>query len=114
MTGPDISVGGGVILIAALVAMNAIVGQLDRLPRIHRLFTPAPAVIIKDGQLLTSVMNREGVTKDECEMAIREHGIDNIKDVQLGVLEADGTISVVPTGSVVHKGKRRVRFLRRG
>jgi uncharacterized membrane protein YcaP (DUF421 family) len=113
MTGPDASVLGGLILIAALVAMNWLVGRLDRLPRFHRLFSPSPAVIIKDGQILTNVMKREGVTADECEMAIREHGIDSMKDVQLGVLEPDGTISIVPTGSVVHRGKRKVRFIRR-
>ena len=114
MTGPDTSVVGGVILIVALVAMNFVVGRLDRLPRFHKLFSPSPSVIIKDGQYLPGVMKREGVTTDECDMAIREHGIEHVKEVQLGVLEADGTISIVPTGSVVHKGKRRVRFVRRG
>ena len=114
MTGPDSSVTGGVVLIVSLVAANWVVGRLDRLPRVHRLFTPAPSVIIRNGEYIQHVMQREGVTEDECEMAIREHGLSGAKEVKLGVLEADGTISVVPKDSVVHKSRRRVRFVRHG
>jgi uncharacterized membrane protein YcaP (DUF421 family) len=97
MTGPDTSLVGGLVLIVALVGANAIVGRLDRFPRIHRLFSPAPAVIIRDGKYISPVLQREGVTQDECEMAIREHGLEGVREVQLGVLEQDGSISVVPT-----------------
>ncbi len=98
ITGPDTSVTGGIVLIIALVGANYVVGRLDRLPRFHNLFTAGPAVIIKDGKYVTQVMEREGVTQDECEMAIREHGMADVKEVQLGVLEPDGTISIVPSG----------------
>ncbi len=113
MTGPDTSLVGGLVLIAALVMANAVVNMLDRVPRIHRLFTPAPSVIIRDGAYVTKEMDREGVTEDEIEMAIREHGLEGAKDVKLAVLEADGTISVVPKGSVVQSTKHRVRFVKR-
>lgn len=113
MTGPDSSLVGGLVLIVSLVTANWVVGRLDRLPRVHRLFTPAPAVIIRDGSYISHVMQREGVTEDECEMAIREHGLTGAKDVKLGVLEADGSISVVPKSSVVHKSRHRVRYIRR-
>ena len=110
ITGPDTSVGGGVILIIALVGANYIVGRLDRLARFHNLFAAAPAVIIKDGTFIPEVMKREGVTEEECEMAIREHGMSDVKDVQLGVLEPDGTISIVPAGVVMQRTKHRIRY----
>ncbi len=113
ITGPDTSVGGGLILIVALVGTNFVVGKLDRLPRFHQLFGSAPAVIIRDGQFVPLTMQREGVSPDECEMAIREHGIDSVREVKLGVLEPDGSISIVPNGSVMHRTKRKVRFVRR-
>ena len=113
ITGPDTSLGGGFVLIVVLVGTNYLVGKLDNMPRFHRLFTPAPAIIVRDGKYIPEVMKREGVLVEECEMAIREHGISDIKDVQLGVLEPDGTISIVPTGQAVQRTKRRVRFLRR-
>lgn len=114
MTGPDSSLTGGLVLIVALVGANWIVGRFDRLPRIHKLFSSPPAVIIQDGKYIQQSLNREGVTEDECEMAIREHGLDGVREVQLGVLEADGSISVVPSGAQVHRSKHRVRYIRRG
>ena len=110
ITGPDTSVVGGLVLIAALVASNFVVGRLDSLPRFHRLFAPHPAVIVMDGKYLPAVMQREGVDKDEVEMSMREHGITDLKDVQIAVLEADGSISIVPTGTAVQRTKRRVRY----
>ena len=110
ITGPDTSVLGGLILIVALVGTNYVVGKLDNLPRFHRLFTPAPAVIVKDGKYLRDVMKREGVDEEEVEMAMREHGVLDLKEVQLAVLEPDGTISVVPTTSSMTRTKHRIRY----
>jgi len=110
MTGPDVSLTGGLILIVALVGTNYLVGKLDNMPRIHRLFTPAPAVIIKDGQYVSDVMKREGVDQEEVEMSMREHGVTDLKEVQLGVLEADGTISIVPTTASVTRTRHRIRY----
>jgi uncharacterized membrane protein YcaP (DUF421 family) len=110
ITGPDTSVLGGLILIVALVGTNYLVGKLDNLPRFHRLFTPAPAVIVRDGQCLLEVMRREGVDKEEVEMSMREHGIADMKEVQLAVLEPDGTISIVPTTTQMQRTKHRIRY----
>ena len=112
ITGPDNSIVGGLILIGALVLANFGVSRLDRIPRFHRLFAAAPAVIIEDGQYLRAVMQREGVDQEEVETAMREHGIAAVKDVQLGVLEPDGSISIVAVGGVT-KTKRKVLFRRR-
>src|SRR5450759_1143349 len=61
ITWPDHSLGGGFVLIVALVGVNYLVGRLDNLPRFHRLFTPAPAVIVRDGKYIGDAMKREGV-----------------------------------------------------
>ena len=110
MTGPDTSLTGGFVLILALVGTNYLVGKLDNMPRFHQLFSPAPAIIVRDGQYLAEVMKREGVDQAEVEMSMREHGITDMKDVQLAVLEADGTISIVPTGVAMTRTKHRIRY----
>jgi uncharacterized membrane protein YcaP (DUF421 family) len=113
MTGPDSSLTGGLVLIAALVVANYAVGKLDGINAFHRLFAPTPSVLIRDGQMVPATLEREGISDDEVEMAIREHGVDDLKEVKLGVLEPDGTISIVPTDSNVRRSRRRVRFLPR-
>jgi uncharacterized membrane protein YcaP (DUF421 family) len=110
ITGPDTSVTGGFVLIVALVGTNFLVGKLDRMPRFHRLFTPAPAIIVRDGKYVPEVMRREGVDQEEVEMSMREHGIVDLKEVQLAVLEPDGTISIVPTGAGMTRTKHRIRY----
>jgi uncharacterized membrane protein YcaP (DUF421 family) len=110
ITGPDTSVVGGIVLIVALVGTNYLVGKLDNMPRFHQLFSPAPTVIVKDGKFLSAVMKREGVDQGEVDMSMREHGITDMKDVQLAVLEADGTISIVPTTVMVQRTKHRIRY----
>jgi uncharacterized membrane protein YcaP (DUF421 family) len=109
ITGPDTSVGGGLVLIVALVLLNGLISRLDEMPRFHRLFGADPAVIVRDGKYLTDVMKKEGVSQAEVEMSMREHGVADIKDIQLGVLEPDGSISVVPLGNAT-RTKRRVLF----
>ncbi len=112
ITGPDNSIVGGLILILALVLTNAGVSRLDRIPRFHRLLAAHPAVIIQDGKYLTDVMKREGVDQEEAETAMREHGVADVEEVQLGVLEPDGSISIVSTGNAT-RTKRKVRFSQR-
>lgn len=112
ITGPDNSVVGGLILIVALVLTNYGVGRLGDIPRLHRFFSPPPALIVKDGQYLRRTMRREGVLPEEVEMAAREHGISDVKHVEQAVLEEDGSISIVASGSAP-RAKRRGRFNRR-
>jgi uncharacterized membrane protein YcaP (DUF421 family) len=112
ITGPDNSLGGGLVLILALVLTNAGVSWIDRFPRFHRLLAAPPAVIIKDGEYLLDVMKKEGVDKEEAETAMREHGVADVKEVQLGVLEPDGSISIVAPGNAT-RTKRKVRFRQR-
>jgi uncharacterized membrane protein YcaP (DUF421 family) len=110
ITGPDTSLGGGFVLIVVLVGTNYLVGKLDNMPRFHRFFTAQPAVIVRDGKCVSEVMTREGVDQGEVEMSMREHGIMDLKDVQLAVLEPDGTISIVPTGTAMTRTKHRIRY----
>jgi uncharacterized membrane protein YcaP (DUF421 family) len=47
---------------------------------------------------------------EDAMMALREHGIGQIEDTELAVLEVDGSISVVPKkGSTMKRGRRNVR-----
>lgn len=113
ITGPDSSLGGGLVIIFTLVAVNLAVSRLELIPALHRVFMPEPAVIIKGGAFIDSAMRREQVDRDECETAIREHGLPDVSQVALGVLEPDGTISIVPTDARLMHSKRRIRYQRR-
>jgi uncharacterized membrane protein YcaP (DUF421 family) len=112
MTGPDTSLLGGVIIVATLIVLNFVIGRLDRFELFHRLLEPEPTIVVRNGRYLARNMKREGVDRDELETAIREHGLESVSDVQMAVLEPDGTISIVGRDGGVERTKRRVRFRR--
>ena len=115
MTGPDSSVSGGLVIIATLVVMNrAISWARSRVPLIQRLLESPPTVLARDGAWIRAALEREELSVEDCEMAMREHGVGDVSEVKLAVLEADGMISVIPL-DVSKAGRRRpkVRIVRR-
>jgi len=116
MTGPDNSLLGGLIIIGSLVAVDGVVGLARaRIPIVNGLLEPTPTVLAEDGKWQPKAMEQQDVTLEDGEMALREHGIADIEDVQLAVLEADGSISVIPKegSGAGRRPRRRFRLLRR-
>jgi len=94
MTGPDNSLMGGVAAALTLLLLNYVVADLSGTNRrFRKLIQGQPSLLIHDGQIIAAHMAKEHVSMDELERALREHGINSYKDVALGVLEVDGSIS---------------------
>jgi len=54
------------------------------------------------------------VERSELETAMREHGVEGVKEVKLAGLETDGSISIVPKSSPVVRTRKHVRqFMKR-
>ena len=114
MVGSDTSLQGGILAAAVLLGVNRVVARLGlRVGRFGRLIEGTPTVLVKDGQFVEPSLRKEGVAREELEMAAREHGITSISEVQLAVLEVDGSISIVPEGSTVHRVPRHHRQMKR-
>jgi uncharacterized membrane protein YcaP (DUF421 family) len=114
MVGPDTSVTGGLIAAGVLIVGNYGVAQgRERLPWFRRAVEGTPTLLINDGKLVTEHLRREGLDEDEVLMAIREHGIADVKDVRMAVLETDGSISIVPADAQALRTRKHVRFVRR-
>jgi uncharacterized membrane protein YcaP (DUF421 family) len=114
MVGRDSSVQGGILAAFVLLIANRGVGLLGlRGPRWGRLLEGTPTVLVEDGEFIDSHLHKEGLDRDEVEMAIREHGLDSVSAVKLAVLETDGSISIVPLTSHVVRTHRNVRQLKK-
>lgn len=66
-------------------------------------------MLITDGKLNQQALRHEGIDLLELEQAVREHGVDGLTHVKMAVLEVDGTISVVATGTETIRTRRRFR-----
>jgi uncharacterized membrane protein YcaP (DUF421 family) len=114
MTGPDFSVQGGVLAAFVLLGLNRLVSILRlRGERWERFVEGTPTVLIEDGRLIEEQLRRERLAPAEIEMVVREHGVASLDDVQLAVLETDGSISIVPRTAEVTRTHKRVRQVRR-
>jgi uncharacterized membrane protein YcaP (DUF421 family) len=113
MVGRDNSLGGGIVAAMTLFMLNrAFTFLFVQRPEIRRWLTGEPILIVCDGQLLAGPTSRAGLTRDNIMAAMREHGIDSLEDVQMAVLEVDGTISIVPKDARVQRTRRDFRGLR--
>ncbi len=96
MTGPDTSLAGGIVAAITLLLMNSIVGKISGgNRRFRKLVQGQPSLLVHDGEVILPHMAKEHVSMDELERAMREHGISTYHDVALGVLEVDGSISLL-------------------
>jgi uncharacterized membrane protein YcaP (DUF421 family) len=97
MVGPDTSVSGGLLAAGLLLALNWVVaGMRLRWPRLRRVLEGSPTILVLRGKVITDHMRREGLDEDTLEAAVREHGVAELSQVEVAVLEIDGSISVVP------------------
>jgi uncharacterized membrane protein YcaP (DUF421 family) len=116
MVGQDSSLLGGILAAVTLLVMNYLVAELSGANRKFRKFVQgSPALLIHSGQIIPAHMAREHVTMDEIQRALREHGIGSVQEISLGVLEVDGSISLLKYEDVpnVAANHRRMRFLQR-
>jgi uncharacterized membrane protein YcaP (DUF421 family) len=108
MTGPDTSLTGGLVAAGTLLAANRLANLAgERIPLARKFLVGNPSLLVHDGKLVPDHLRREGVTADELLMACRQHGIENLSDVQEAVLEVDGTISIIPTSGQTFRTRRK-------
>ena len=113
MTGPDTSLAGGLLIIVVLMLANrALAESRRRVPFMRHLLESPATTLARDGEWLDDEVNREGLDAADLEAALREHGIGAVDEVELAVLEPDGSISVVPRQWRPAQARRRVRVLR--
>ncbi len=116
MTGPDTSVTGGLTAAATLLGLNTLVTLLVRRSRkLRKLVEGSPTLLVHDGKIQPQNMQKEKLTSDELFQALREHGIATVAEVQLAVLEIDGSISVLKKDEMpsVARPHHRIRFVQK-
>lgn len=113
MVGEDSTLLGGIVSATTLIILNRLLAlALCRSKRLEHALVGSPVVLVNDGEMLTNVMAKEGITREQVMAALREHGMGRVEDVHIAILEVDGEISVVPSNALVHKTRHRYRALR--
>lgn len=96
MVGPDTSLEGGLIAAAALFAANFTLKKiLYSNKKLSNLLQGESVILVYKGKVNEKNCREAEITIDELGAAVREHGAENFKDVDLAMLEVDGNISVI-------------------
>lgn len=94
ITQEDYSVSGGVLTIGTFALLSVALSWTSwRFPRSRRVVEGRPAVVIRDGRPQERVLADERLTRSELLAAARKNGVRDLADVELAVLENDGSLS---------------------
>lgn len=96
MVGNDTSLYGGLVAATVLFAINYILKKLMfKYKKFSDFIQEKPEILIHNGTLEFKTLSKLNITSDELREAMREHGVENFKDVKLAMLEIDGNISII-------------------
>ncbi len=98
LLGEDFSITHAAIVVAVLVGLDRASDYLAwRFARFKRVAESIPVILVDNGKLLRTVMDKEHVSEDDILTSARtKHGLENLDQVKYAVMETSGGISIVP------------------
>ncbi|KGO95818.1 DUF421 domain-containing protein [Flavobacterium enshiense] len=96
MVGSNTSLLGGLAAALVLFIVSYVLKRLMyRFKKLSDFVQDKPEILIHNGKIEYQTLAKLGITSDEIEEAMREHGVEHYKNVKLAMLEIDGNISII-------------------
>jgi len=96
MLAANVTFFGGIVSAVTLFVVNFIFKNvIYKNPKASEILQGHPLMLVYDGIPIAKNLGTAKISYFELEEVIREHGVMDIRDVSLAVLEANGVISVV-------------------
>jgi len=87
----------GLVSAGTLLILGWLLGYVTgRFPAGEPALRGEPTVLVENGRVLGRQLREQGVNQDDLMAAVRNRGLAGLEGVRLAVLEANGTISIVP------------------
>jgi len=95
--GNDNSLGGGMIGAVVILALNwVVVLTAFRFKPFRRMMAGEPTLLVHNGKIFKDRMDRERISMEDLDAALRKSGVTAVERVRYAVLEENGQISVIP------------------
>jgi uncharacterized membrane protein YcaP (DUF421 family) len=115
MIGDDNSVTGGIIGAFSLLAINwVLMWLLYRSPKLNKALEGGASTLIRDGVLDELELKRQTLTMEDLISVLNKNGFNEIVDVDLCVLEPNGTFFVkgkTPSSDDIERGELMAALL---
>lgn len=96
MAGEYHSISDGLVLVSVIIMWDYLIDWLCfKIPRLDYLLQKNVLCLVKNGHWQMKNMRRQFITKEELLAQFRLEGVEDVKQVKLANLEANGEISVV-------------------
>ena len=94
VTQEDYSVTGAILTVGTFALLSVALSYITwRFPRSRPAVEGQPAVVVRSGEVQEKVLKYERLPMDDVLEAARKEGIRDLAEVDLAVLETDGSIS---------------------
>jgi len=95
MNGGDNSLLGGMILAGGLILLSTFVSVLSyKFTQFRHLVEGSPTLIVRKGEWIKENLRKERLTFEDVMTMLRRQGIHHVREVDIGILESDGSLSV--------------------
>lgn len=93
----SVTLAEGLAALALLVVLQLVITWISVRSRfVSKAVKTAPTVVLRDGRLLHDALKQVRITEDEVKAVVRQNGHGSLAAIDLAVLEADGSLSVIP------------------
>lgn len=110
MVGDNSTLIGGLTAATSLFVVNWILKNLIfKSKNLSEIVQGNPLMLVYHGKIIQKHLDQARLSNGELEAAIREHGVKDIKDVDIAILEVDGNISIL-SNNFTHKTVKKRRI----
>jgi uncharacterized membrane protein YcaP (DUF421 family) len=100
LSGEYTTVTEAFILVGTIVGWDVFFDWLAfQVPAFHAVLQPRPLLLIDQGRVLWRNLRKEFVTEMELRSKLREHGIEDPREVVRAYMEPDGAVTVIKRNS---------------
>lgn len=101
------SLTDGFVLVSTIIFWNYLLNWAGyKFPKLQRLLTPPPLMLVKNGRMIYRNMRRELITEGELMLQLRKQGVEKLDEVKMAFMEADGSVSVITHNTPTHPSSR--------
>ncbi len=108
VTQEDMSVVGAILAVGTIGAWILIFSYMTyRWRKTEPLLIGVPVVVVRDGEPIKESLHYERVPLDEVLQAARQQGFEDLSEVKIGIIEADGRFSFIKNNGEQQKPEPR-------
>lgn len=97
VTQEDMSLTGAMVAVSTFVVWMLVGDALSkRWPRVGEVLGGRPAIVWRSGNAMEAEMAAERIEVDDIREAARAHGYSSLEQVDIVILETDGSFSIIP------------------